>query len=180
MSSLLIAPHSDDEVLFASFIVTAHRPEVLVVAGDPDPGMRHRRSIESRAAGYALGRPYGRMHFTSLTEGSLSLELVTSALRFYAHDGLDEVFAPAIEDDGHEEHNLVGAAAVEVFGGRVRQYLTYTRTGGRSRSDRPIEPPGTYSIADKLRALACFTSQIAHPARRPWFYDQLDMREWWA
>lgn len=90
------------------------------------------------------------------------------------------MFAPAVEENGHVEHNTVGVAASLLWPqSKVRYYLTYTRTHGRSTLGDEVFYE-TEWISRKLRALAEYGSQIAHPARRPWFYDLVDLREWYA
>jgi LmbE family N-acetylglucosaminyl deacetylase len=183
--TLLLAPHSDDEILFAAYTIARDQPEVWIVARDPEPDVAIVRGNESI-------RAYERMH-PSLTpplvdylghhvEGHMDGDAVCDDLAKIRDetDGPIRVFASALESNGHREHAVVGIAAVEVFGREsVRWYLTYTRDKGRSTDgDEVAYEPGW--ISRKLRALACFQSQIDHPARRPWFYDLIDLREWYA
>jgi LmbE family N-acetylglucosaminyl deacetylase len=92
--------------------------------------------------------------------------------------GPERVFAPAPEPEGHEQHNAVGNLAFDVFGGRVTGYLTYRRGHGRSRSENEVAfKPGWPAV--KLRALACYESQIQEPSTRDWFLE-LTLREWYA
>jgi LmbE family N-acetylglucosaminyl deacetylase len=79
------------------------------------------------------------------------------------------VWAPAVEEGGHEQHNLVGEAAREVFEARVHPYLTYVRGSMRSRGREVAFEPEW--VADKLRALACYESQIGLENTRAWFMD---------
>jgi hypothetical protein len=90
------------------------------------------------------------------------------------------VFAPAIEPEGHDHHNAVGLLAQDVFGDRVTHYLTYGPRGKRSSYGVPVPPPTAHEIALKLRALSMYESQIGSFAARPWFFELLDLREWWA
>jgi LmbE family N-acetylglucosaminyl deacetylase len=80
------------------------------------------------------------------------------------------VWAPAYEEGGHEQHNLVAFAAEWAFKDRVHPYLTYVRGSMRTRgTEVPFEPEW---VSKKLRALACYESQIALVGNtQPWFMD---------
>ena len=92
-------------------------------------------------------------------------------------DGEMTAWAPMVEADGHEDHNLVGWAAEDVFGDRCRFYATYRRGHGRARTDNEVIPePDWY--AKKFKAMSCYVSQINHPQMRPWFNDW--EKEWVA
>jgi hypothetical protein len=146
---LLVDPHGDDSVLFACYMLLRERPHVLVT----------HRSVprqEIRAALTILG--------CSWSEGQT----------IWAEPSL--LIHPAYEDEGHAEHNRVAELASELPAPKVA-YLTYAPRGVRSHLGQEIIPTPR-EIALKLRALACFESQIANPLTRPWFYDLLDMREW--
>jgi hypothetical protein len=71
---------------------------------------------------------------------------------------------------GHEQHNLVAEVARTIFGDRVQPYLTYVRGQMRTRgTEVPFEPQW---VSRKLRALACYESQIALTGNtQPWFMD---------
>lgn len=190
MNMLLLAPHYDDEILFASYTLMRHRPTIWFVFAPQSRAERETRGRESKTAMAQLG---------------LSLEI--SAVGAYEGEGIagslpdrlaqylppvdlldrdpdtmyfDHVFAPAVYASGHLEHNSVGEVALEIYGkDRVTSYETYSRDAGRRQGGHLVEPTPDM-IERKLRALACFRSQIEHPARRPWFYDMLDMREWYT
>ena len=93
---------------------------------------------------------------------------------------IEHVFAPAIEPEGQEQHNAVGLLAQDVFGDRVTHYLTYAPRGQRSRHGVEVPPPTAHEIALKHRALSMYESQITNPHTKPWFFELLDLREWWA
>ena len=81
----------------------------------------------------------------------------------------EHVYAPAVEDGGHEQHNLVGSEALLRYGNTVRPYLTYRRGSMRSHGREVMPEPGY--VAAKMRALACYETQIELVATRPWFMD---------
>lgn len=176
MRSLLLAPHSDDETLFASYLILRHKPTVTVCLRSPGE-LGVSRFRETRAAMRILGDPEVETWPYRETQ---PLPRDFYELLFRRAEEYDHCFAPAVEEGGHEHHNEVGRLALAVFGEhRVTRYLTYTRHGGRSREGTLVEPEPEW-VALKLAALACYRSQIDDPATRPWFYDLVDLREWVA
>jgi len=168
--TLLVAPHADDETLFASYLAQRYAAHVLVVY---DEG----RENELAQATQWLGCTYTQLG----VEKGATIPEVRGALDAFATgwwDG-DRVIAPAIEDYGHDEHNIVAHLAEPVFGSVYIRYRTYAPRGTRSHGN-PSEPFYPDYIARKLAALACYRSQIEEPSTRPWFYELLDMREWTA
>jgi LmbE family N-acetylglucosaminyl deacetylase len=184
VTALLLAPHYDDEILFAAYTLMRERPQIAWVF-PPRNHLDHLdRRGESHDALLALGISFASVQtrFESVCyEGALGEDAWPYGLVEHLHDvEYDMVYAPAPHDHGHHEHNVVGRVALDTLGAeRVTWYQTYTRTKGRQKYGNLVEPDPDM-IARKLRALACFTTQIAHPARRPWFYELLDMREWHA
>ena len=181
---LLLAPHGDDETLFAAFTCMRYgkRLHVIVCTQDADEKMRGVRSLETSRAITLLGCTH---HEWPMPADQWDRETAKMWLEGWASEKLfaqriEQVFAPAIEPEGHEQHNAVGLLAQDVFGDRVTHYLTYAPDGVRSRYGVEVPPPTAHEIALKLRALACYESQITNPATRPWFFELLDLREWWA
>lgn len=171
MTALLLAPHADDETLFAAFTCMHFRPLIVICFDAADPVRR----LESGLAAQTLGCELEQWVYSE--DRLLPRDFFELLLRRDEHTHFDRVFAPAVEDDGHEQHNAVGRTARAVFGSRVTGYLTYTRSGGRS-TNGDLVATTPEMIRRKLAALACYQSQIDRPATRPWFYEQLDMREW--
>lgn len=89
----------------------------------------------------------------------------------------DHCIAPRYETGGHPHHNLVADLALDEFGiENVTWYMTYRRGHTRSRGTPvPYEPEWP---ALKMRAMACYTSQINLPSCQPWF--ACDWVEEWA
>jgi LmbE family N-acetylglucosaminyl deacetylase len=165
LKSILIAPHADDESLFASFICQRFSPEIVVCY---DEG---RNETELAAAAGILGCEWSSLGFQ---KGQPKVSALSKA--FSRHYGkVDQIFAPAFEREGHEEHNLVAHAALRAYGNRVQYYLTYAPRGERSRHGTEIIPETPW-VGRKLRALACYESQLYHA----WFFRLLDLREWMA
>lgn len=158
------------------------RMHVIVCTQDVDPKVRGIRSLETAKATRILGCTH---HEWPMSADKPDWETAKMWLAGWADNKLfatkiENVFAPAIEVEGHEQHNAVGLLAQDVFGDRVTHYLTYAPRGVRSRYGVEVPPPTAHEIALKLRALSCYESQITNPATRPWFFELLDLREWWA
>ena len=69
----------------------------------------------------------------------------------------DKIYAPAFEKDGHAQHNLVAEACNGIA---TERYLTYT-SAGKSTSSREVKIERPEWIAKKLRAMACYESQMS-------------------
>jgi LmbE family N-acetylglucosaminyl deacetylase len=167
VSSVLLAPHGDDETLFAAFTCHRWRPHVIVCFY---PAEGEERMRETAMATAVLGCPYTQWDIADPDH-------LASSIRNLALTE-DLAYAPAVEEHGHEEHNLVGQTALDAFGEeRMRWYLTYAPRGHRSHGGEEVQP-SWLDIEVKLRALSCYRTQITDPLTRPWFYDLLDLREW--
>lgn len=178
---LLIQPHNDDGVLFACGTIIREQPLIITVYDSCKQAAQgitaEQRKNEDRAAMAILGN-------------GKPLDLIFLGLRDDdGHQGLkgrletfrdlaDRVYAPAWELEGHPQHNLVATMADQVFPDKVTHYMTYTYTeNGKSRSVNKVafEPEW---ILRKLKALACYESQIKLPATAPHFIrDQYEYYE---
>ena len=167
MRVLLLAPHADDETLFAAYSCLRENPYIVCCFNqDRAPEFTVATSaLNCRAT--TIGLPGYKADF---------LELARHLGAAYAN--YDRVYAPKWEPDGHEDHNLVADVAKHVYGDRVVSYLTYAPRGERSRDGVEVPDVSAWEIAAKLRALSAYVSQIADPATRPWFTSLLDLREW--
>jgi LmbE family N-acetylglucosaminyl deacetylase len=182
LTNLLLAPHNDDEVLFACWTLLRHQPHVIFctrAAHDYE-----RREKESEAVMELLGLDWTQLPISAAQPDWEQVEVYLNGwanARPYG-DLLDQfkVFAPAHEEYGHEQHNEVASLAARVFGAdNVTHYMTYERGHGHSSTwnEVPYEP---YWLAVKLRALSLYETQIANPDTRPWFCEYLELREWYA
>lgn len=177
--NLFLAPHNDDETLFGAFSLLREEPHVIVclrssrmgTPGYPPPLIdAETREAETDAAMNVLGLEWTQW---PVPDSSPDWdELVDRAQ--HLPKVYDRCFAPAIEEDGHAQHNLIGTLALKVFGpGRVTQYLTYTNGTTRSRSEQPVPFEAGWPEL-KRRALDCYRSQIAHPMTGHHFSAPLD------
>lgn len=169
--NLFLSPHADDETLFGAFTIQREHPLVVVVfdgvvqgrRGDAiTPEMRRRETLDAMLELGALP-PL----FLGYSDADRAHETLEESLRDLNRRHKPEVvWAPAVEKGGHEQHNLVGELADKIFP-NVEHYMTYRRLEGKSTGRLvPVEPG---MISAKLRALACYGSQIDHRDNRPHF-----------
>jgi len=165
---VLFSPHNDDETLFASYAVMSWAPHVVVCfpsAGDY--GDSRTREAETRKAVDILGGPS-----VEQWDGK-DIQAKMRALDERCH--ITTAWAPH-PNCSHQDHYKVAAAALAVFGDRVRHYHTYTLAGdGWPDKVRDGEAQGVtgHMVALKLRALLAYESQIAHPRARRFFVQDL-------
>lgn len=182
MTALLLAPHHDDETLFAAYTCLRHKPHVVTCfashvqasRGGPD---HDTRLWETKMALATLGIETHQQ--LPVRDDVVDEEMLASCLAEVERTSRwTVVFAPAVEDGGHHQHNLVGTLAEQVFGAdRLRSYMTYRRGKGRSVSANEVPYEADWP-AVKFKAMACHSSQINLPDCRPWFSNW--DREWYA
>lgn len=168
MPAIFISPHNDDETLFGWFTLERERPLVAIVYDGHVQAQRglsvtwHQRRTETAHALSVLG--LSTCFFLGFSDADAS---VTSAqiwdklvaLNVNVHSGATSIYAPAYEEDGHDQHNTVARAVPNAA--NVTRYLTYTREKGKSTSNRPVHIPSEDAIIRKWQALACYRSQLA-------------------
>ncbi len=172
---LLLSPHNDDCELFCAFTAIRERPYVWVCLKSQMQENRYgilaeTRERETACALTELGSIAWGQSTVLDTDPLMEGRLHQDFRLLFARLGPERVWAPAIEEGGHEQHSLVGEVAQQVFGDRVQPYLTYVRGQGRTVGrEVPFEPQW---VSRKLRALACYESQIALVGNtQPWFMD---------
>jgi LmbE family N-acetylglucosaminyl deacetylase len=190
VTAVLLAPHNDDETLFASYLILRYRPKVIVCLrsermhqrmypGGPLEVDYVGRERETGKALYEL-RGSGLLGESGFVQWDFPDDNVDeAALRLSIQHEVDEsehVIAPAWEKGGNEQHNLIAEIvtscqprSASVPPQQRTRYLTYT-WAGRSRSENEVEFEPDWP-GRKLRALACYGSQIAHPATAAHFLD---------
>jgi LmbE family N-acetylglucosaminyl deacetylase len=171
----------DDAVLFASYVLLRERPTVITVCSDARVQERYgidgvERRSEGRKAMLSLGIDHEDLF---LRDDLLDPAHLERALLM--RDDLLEpecVWVPLPEEGGHEDHEVVAAVALEVFGrARLSYYATYRRGRGRTRTDTEVIPEPDWP-ARKFAAMACYRSQITLENCRPWFAADDCLREW--
>lgn len=178
--NILYSPHDDDAHLFASFICLRERPVIVVVTDSwiqPNRGevgcSAEERAAETIAAGKITGNWVERMGIPDSEFDEPSLYERFQTFELVMAPG-DVVYAPAIQG-GNSIHDAVGRAALAVFGDRVRQYTTYTKTELHTTGDIEIVPtPEELDL--KAQALACYVSQLR--INRPHFDAVMGKSEW--
>ena len=156
---LLLAPHFDDESLFAAFICLRENPLVLFCFdGAPRHGSFETRWDEAQRATRMLG-----CEALALRE---SYDTLVDRLSVFDPE---HVWAPLVELGGNADHNFVSDAAEWLWPGRVSVYSTYTEHAGRTVvSGAEVTPEPGWEAA-KRSALACYQSQSSNPQTRPRF-----------
>ncbi len=166
---LLLAPHNDDENLFASFTIQREKPLVLIctdgyIQGERgDPITAEQRREESQKAADLLGYD---VEFLGIKDTELSYDNLMEALKPYKLKAI-KVYAPAVQG-GNKQHDLVSEVADKVFGHRVTHYTTYTPTELWTKGNIEIKPTEA-EIELKNKALDCYVSQINLNATAPHF-----------
>lgn len=178
---LFLAPHNDDETLFGFFTLLHHHPQVVIVLRGDVQGKRghpvthHERTAETSRAMSSLlaGCPWEQWNVSDDNPDWTQVEQNLRAIAPRYH----EIWAPAIEDGGHDDHNRVGELADKVWPGNVTHYLTYRRGHGETRSAREVSfTPEMIRL--KHKALALYVSQHDAPGCEYWFVDKT-LREWY-
>lgn len=180
MNALLLAPHHDDEALFASYLCLKYKPRVIVCT---TPKLQERYGVyaeEREAETDAVMKIFG-CEWQQLAIADTDLELYQPLRRWLENFDSDPelIFAPAYEEFGNAQHNAVARVAQDVYGSKVVYYRTYAR-GDRVREGKLNEPDDYDWIGLKLLALSMYRSQLRVPNCQPWFYNLLDAREWIA
>jgi LmbE family N-acetylglucosaminyl deacetylase len=162
VTALLLEPHQDDAILFASYLCLTHRPQVVTVLGDArnQPGVTGAQRDEENARAFRelgidppVSWPY--------RDDEPDWEAIVHDVGLLERRGFERVFAPLPEMAGHEQHNFLGHLVEAVFANHpVVFYTTYQFGGPRTTGD-PV-PYEREWVQRKLRALACFESQILH------------------
>lgn len=160
MKSLLIAPHNDDETLFAAFHCLSAHPHVIIVLRSQVQEWRYgitaaTREAETLQAMEVLGCAWEQWnHLDDDPDWAL---IERKLIEWRDVFDCDRVFAPAAQLNGHAHHNAIADIAARVFDSRiVTSYLTYTKAGKSVGQPVAYEPEW---VTRKLAALACYRSQ---------------------
>jgi LmbE family N-acetylglucosaminyl deacetylase len=169
----LIAPHNDDETLFASFTICREEPIVVIVYDGYVQSARgeavtaEERRQETIEACKILGA-HSVVFLGLRDDRAEETPPILDLLHQYCPEPT-EIWAPAYEVGGNRQHNRVATACRDMLShpccAGLRQwfpaltcYVTYTSVGKSVGSIR-IDPQPEW-IVRKLRAMACYESQI--------------------
>lgn len=198
-TSLLLAPHHDDETLFAAFTIMRDRPVVAIVLEShlqeargnavpgpfaPKPITNAMRVSETHDALYELGGHdiETGAEFWPFRDDAPDWNAVDDHLRdrLRSPEPVTRLYAPAYHHEGHDHHNALAVIAEEAaLDGALElvRYATYTR--GTPDVRVATQVPASFEtdwVARKLRALACYRSQI-----HLWPHHFIgDQREWYV
>jgi len=158
-STLLLSPHSDDEVLFAAFTIIRHRPRVVICCpSSGDYGDTATRFEESKRAVAMLGG--------ATIEQWDGEDLVARMRSIDARLSPSRVWAPSAATS-HPDHLKVAMAAREVFGDRLTCFHTYI-DGEKVRDGEAVAFEQGWTTR-KRDALQCYATQWDHPRARQFF-----------
>lgn len=178
---IILSPHQDDVPLFAAFTAIKERPLVVTLFNSyvqtynpslsPEEKIRVNavnRNLEDSRAIAELGcevvtSPL-RDDDTELTAKSVSAAIIKLLNEMDLPKPWD-IWAPAWESGGHHQHNITAQAA-PLIGKLKGSYLTYTNAG-KSTKGTLVTPEPAW-ILRKLKALACYESQIEIAALGCW------------
>ena len=177
---LFLAPHSDDETLFGAYTIMREKPLVFIVTESHIQTNRGEKGCdgdtrweESKRAMELLGTSVVRLGIKDfeLTKGQL--------LNFFKFtlSGFEEVYAPALQE-GNPHHDIVGEAAQEIFGKKVKFYSTYKKGEWFSKGNIEVVPTEE-EFELKKKALNCYTSQLNLTSTRPHFEAAIRERSEW-
>jgi LmbE family N-acetylglucosaminyl deacetylase len=157
---ILLAPHADDETLFACYTLLRERPLVILCL----PGAPRHGLSDTRVAEFAAAMDILDCDWVSLIGSDLEPTLRTF--------DPEHAWAPLPEPDGNSDHNRIGELAARLWPGKLSFYTTYT-TNSRTVLDKPVKFEESWPSI-KRQALACYESQRSHPGIREHFVRPLD------
>lgn len=174
---LAISPHDDDIALFLAFTAQRVKPDIAIVLDSyiqPQRGeigcSAEERAKETEKANKILGCKTIRLgrRDDSATEEEIE-EVIRGKLEDY-----DVVYAPALQG-GNIHHDMVNRASHRVFGDKVIEYTTYTKTQLHTRGETEVVPT-LEELRLKNMSLNCYESQIR--INLPHFQAVLNQSEW--
>jgi len=193
---LFLSPHNDDLALFASFRLQALAPDVLPlvifeshVQGEGTSSIRRAEDRDAFACFEGVRPQFlnGLMDSKEYKDSYIAEAIMTALLELKV-DRVASIWAPAIYDNGHAQHNQIGRVATLLGCPAVRFYHTYIRVAEgkvgfpyqRPADEQPVEsvPLKLEHVTRKLRALACYRSQIETERFGCTAHFLRDQREW--
>ena len=161
---VFVSPHDDDHALFGAFTCLRERPVLVVVFdGHIQQQRGFRVTAEDRAKETAIAADIlecsrvVRLGFSDAVKSPNPARMFAEIAEHLDWCSVTDWYLPAIEVDGHHQHNAVGM--LNMYAHAVTHYLTYT-TKGKSTHGRLVEVERDDWIASKLQALSVYKSQM--------------------
>lgn len=132
ISSVLFAPHSDDEALFASYTIMREKPLVVIVTDGTSHQEKFGIDINDRRAETLLAMHHlgVSVEFLGISEGSMGENSLASLVKLdevsKKYPNIERVYAPA-KQGGHPHHDILCYSAQKIFGKRCLYYSTYSK-----------------------------------------------------
>lgn len=150
---ILLSPHPDDAVLFASYTIQREKPLVITVTHPTLQGNNgYERVMEDYKAMKILGVP---IIFLGIDEDKLTKEVLEEKLEEYI-GFYDTAYIPAYEENGNPHHNLVNKVAKKYFW-NTSEYKTYSGLEDRTIGKEVIPTPEELEL--KKEAMKCYITQ---------------------
>jgi LmbE family N-acetylglucosaminyl deacetylase len=175
---IFLAPHNDDESLFAAYTLMRVKPLVIIITdsyiqpgrGDSGCSMEERRK-ETIDAMNLIGCP---VLFMGIPDTELTKDVLCERLKGFDPE---TVYVPALQG-GNPQHDLINKVALELFGkDKCEQYCTYTKTELYTTGGWEVAPT-QQEIELKNKMLDCYQSQINLPSTAPHFEAVRNRSEW--
>lgn len=159
---ILLSPHSDDAILFASFIIQREKPIVVTVTNcTTQNGNGKERMFEDIEAMKILGVP---ICFLNIDEDKLDgLSFLKAILPLYTEE---TVYIPEYEENGNPQHNLINEISKKIFP-NTKEYKTYSGLEDRTIGKKII--PTEEELELKKEAMDCYTTQMENPLTAHYF-----------
>lgn len=162
-SSVLFAPHSDDEALFASYIIMREKPLVVIMTDGTSHVEKFGISIEQRRNETIEGMKLLGVSvvFIGFAEESLdqrnSFKLLCERLGDYTYE-FDRCFTPALQG-GHKHHDLVSKVCTQLWDLKCLYYSTYQKGSLEPVGELEVKPTEVEKLM-KEAVLEKYASQI--------------------
>ena len=159
---LLLSPHSDDAILFATYTILREKLTVVTITHSTlQGGNGNERILEDYKAMKILGVP---VIFLGIDEDILNEKILSEKLSMLGLSS--EVWIPEIEENGNPQHNLISKVAKKLFW-KCHTYKTYTGLEDRTIGKEII--PTDKELELKKRAMKCYVTQILNPMTSHYF-----------
>lgn len=178
VTTIAIFPHNDDESLFMAYTLMRERCLCIIVTDSfiqPERGefgcsaeIRRQETINAMSI---AGCP---VVFLGIKDSELRRSELIERLKDFKPD---KVYAPAI-DRGNSQHDLISEVAQELFGDRVIQYRTYSKSAYFMNVGRVEIKPTEIERETKNRMLDCYLSQLVLPSTQNYFIAVRNKSEW--